>query len=215
MNRIQNNSEINPAEILEGLLVNMPDPSLPEPDLVSYYVLENERKVFLDRDVGPDLLAITRLIFRWNAMDKDIPVEERKPIRIYIFSYGGDSDYMWSMIDTIALSKTPVWTINMGIAASAASAIFVAGHKRFMLPSAEVIIHEGSVEIAGDAVKVIDATNSYKELLKKLKEFYLDKTDIPRAHINKKRNNDWHLDSKYCLEHKVCDRIIESLEEVL
>ncbi len=215
MNRTQNKNEVNPAEILEGLLVNMPDPSLPEPDLVSYYVLENERKVFLDRDVGPDLLAITRLIFRWNAIDKDIPVEERKPIRIYIFSYGGDSDYMWSMIDTIALSKTPVWTINMGIAASAASAIFVAGHKRFMLPSAEVIIHEGSAEIAGDAVKVIDATNSYKELLKKLKEFYLDKTEIPRAHINKKRNNDWHLDSKYCLEHKVCDRIIESLEEVL
>ena len=215
MNNQKNATEINPSEFLEGLLVNMPDPNLPEPDLVSYYILEKERKVFLDRDVGPDIMAITRLIMRWNAMDKDVPVEDRVPIRIYIFSYGGDSDYMWSMIDAISLSKTPVITINMGIAASAASAIFVAGHKRYMLPSAEVIIHEGSAEIAGDAVKVIDATNSYKELLKKLKEFYLNRTEIPRAHINKKRNNDWHLDSKYCLEHKVCDRIIESLEEVL
>lgn len=215
MNNQKNATEINPSEFLEGLLVNMPDPNLPEPDLVSYYILEKERKVFLDRDVGPDIMAITRLIMRWNMMDKGIPVENREPIRIYIFSYGGDSDYMWSMIDAITLSKTPVITINMGVAASAASAIFIAGHERLMLPSAEVIIHEGSAEIAGDAVKVIDATNSYKELLKKLKEFYIDHTEIPRAHINKKRNNDWHLDSKYCLEHKVCDRVVESLEEVL
>ena len=147
--------------------------------------------------------------------DRDIPVEERKPIRIYIFSYGGESDYMWMIVDAIKASKTPVYTINTGIAASAASMIFVAGHKRFMFPSAEVIIHQGSAEFAGDAVKVIDATDSYKKLLEKMKQFYLENTQIPKAHLNKKRNNDWHLDAKYCLEHGVCHKIVETIDEVI
>ena len=208
-------NDVNPVEAVQSLLVEGPDSVLPDPDLVSYYILEKERKIYFEQDVDNNIMALHRMILRWNIEDKDIPVENRMPIKLYIFSYGGESDYMWSIIDEIKASKTPVYTINTGIAASAASMIFVAGHKRFMFPSSEVIIHQGSAEFAGDAVKVIDATDSYKKLLEKMKQFYLENTNIPKAHLNKKRNNDWHLDSKYCLEHGVCHQIVESLDEVI
>ena len=105
-------------------------------DLVSRTVLEADRKVYLDNEINNKVLSIQRLLLRWNKEDMGIPREERKPIRIYIMSYGGELDYMWSLVDSIALSATPVYTINMGIAASAASLIFIAGHQRYMLQTA-------------------------------------------------------------------------------
>ena len=205
------------SEFIENELVELeiPDPRLPDPDNLSYYVLEKERKVYLEIGICPEVLAIQRLILRWNMEDKDKPVEERKPIRVYIMSYGGDLDYMWTIVDTILLSKTPVITINMGVAASAASLIFIAGHRRMMLPNSKVIIHEGSAQMAGDAVKVMDATDSYRKELKRMKDFILEHTCIPASTLNRRKNNDWTIDSTYCLANGVCDEVVQSLDDIL
>ena len=184
-------------------------------DLVSRKVLEDDRKVYLDNEINNKVLSIQRLLLRWNKEDIGIPREERKPIRIYIMSYGGELDYMWSLVDSIALSETPVYTINMGIAASAASLIFIAGHQRYMLPNSELIIHEGSAQMSGDAVKIFDNVDNYKELVRKMKLYILEHSTVPAALMNKKRNNDWHVNAETCYKYKMCDRIIESMEEII
>lgn len=199
----------------ELLTIELPDERLPDPDNLSYYILEKERKIYLDIGIGPEVMSIQRMIMRWNMEDKGKAVEDRKPIRIYVMSYGGDLDYMWTMVDTIKLSKTPIITIDLGVAASAASLIFIAGHHRIMLPNSKVIIHEGSAQMAGDAVKVMDATDSYRKELKRMKDFILKETHIPPATLNRRKNNDWTIDSAYCLENGVCDEVISSLDEIL
>ncbi len=195
--------------------IEIPASPLPSPDELSYYILEKDRKIYLESDIGQDSMVLERMILRWNMEDKGKPVNERKPIKVYIMSYGGDLDYMWSIVDTIQLSETPVITINMGVAASAAALIFLAGHERWMLPRAKVIIHEGSAQMAGDAVKVMDATESYRKELKRMKEFIMDRTEIPKTMMNKKRNNDWTIDADYCLENKVTHKIVHTLSEIL
>ena len=191
--------------------------SLPDPDLVSYYALENDRKLYLDTDVDESLLEMQRMIMRWNIADirSGKPREELKPIWIYIMSYGGDVDYMWALIDTIQSSYTPIYTVNLGMAGSAAGLIFVSGEKRYMTKRSKVIIHEGSAQFQGDAIKVMDATESYAKTLKDMKEFILSKTKIPRRKLMEKRSNDWSLDSAYCLEHGVCDVVVDSLKEII
>ena len=84
-----------------------------------------------------------------------------------------------------------------------------------MMKNSKLIIHEGQNEISGDAVKVLDATESYKKQLKKMKEFIADHSKISKSLIMKKRNNDWELDAKYCMENGACDQIVESLDDVL
>ena len=189
--------------------------TLPNSDVVSNWALEKERKYFFDVDVGFEILAFMRLVLRWNMEDKDIPVEQRKPIWLYVMSYGGDIDYMWAALEIIGTAVTPIYTVNMGVAASAASLIFIAGHKRFMMPTARLIIHEGSAQLAGDAVKVMDQSESYKKQLKQMKTFILEHTEIPRSQLMKKRNNDWELDAAYCLEHKATDFIINTINDVI
>ena len=189
--------------------------NLPHPDQISYYILENERKLYLDEDIGDGVLTLQRLILRWNMEDRGKPVEERTPIRLYIFSYGGDVDYMWSLIDAIESSVTPVYTCNMGIAASAAALIFLAGHKRMMLKRAKMVIHEGSARMSGDSTKVLDASDSYRKVIKKMKDYILERTNISAAVLNRQKSHDWELDADYCAEHRVCDGIVESLDEII
>ena len=193
----------------------MPQTVMPAPDEISYYKLEKERKVYLDDVIDGQLMSLHRMILRWNMEDAGKKSEERKPIWIYIMSPGGDIDVMWALLDAIGASVTPVHTVNVGTAASAASLIFMAGHKRFMMPNAKVMIHEGSAQVGGDAVKVIDFSENYKKELKRMKNFILARTEIPAAQLNKKRSNDWEIDAQFCLENKVCDKIIETLEEVI
>ena len=197
------------------LIKGMAGSPVPTSEEVSAWMLENERKIYLDFDVGGDLVGLQQLILRWNMEDRGKPAAERRPIWIYIMSYGGDMEYMWMFIDAILCSVTPVYTVNLGISGSAAAIIFIAGHKRFMMPLSKIVIHEGSAQLSGDAVKVMDQSEAYKKQLKQMKEFIITRTRIPRTQLMKKRNNDWELDSAYCLENGVCDVVVENIEEVI
>lgn len=217
------NTYMNSRRLEEGpelpetvkMIVSKMDPGLPMPDMVSYYVLENDRKLYLETDVDKNVLSLQRMILRWNLEDAGKPAEQRKPIYLYIFSPGGDVDLMWSLVDTIRASETPVVTVNMGVAASAAGIIYLAGHKRMMLRRSRLVIHEGSARMAGDAVKVMDATESYKKLMKQMRDYILERTGISAALLNRQRCHDWELDAEYCLEHGACDAIVDRLSEIL
>ena len=189
--------------------------ALPDPDQISYYVLEKERIIYLDCDIEYDVMSIQRMIVRWNLEDKGLEKEKRRPIKMYVHSSGGLVFYMWPLIDTMEASVTPIYTVNLFMAGSAAALIYLAGHKRFMMKNSKLIIHEGQNEISGDAVKVLDATESYKKQLKKMKEFIANHSGISKALIMKKRNNDWELDASYCIENGACEQIVESLDDVL
>lgn len=209
--------ETTVPQVMTGIMQAIGDTSLPDPDLVSYYVMENDRKIYLDEDIGESNMEIQRMIMRWSMEDMKAgkTKETAKPIWIYIMSYGGDLDYMWTLIDTIKCSIAPVHTVNLGTAGSAASLIFVAGDKRYMMKHAKVVIHEGSAQLAGDAIKVQDAADSYKIELKRMKDFILDNTRIPKTQLMKKRANDWTLDTEHCVNNGVCDVVVSSLKDII
>lgn len=204
------------ANIAGNLSIDLPDQTLPEPDFVNYWQLLQDRKVYLDFEITPaSVMGLHRQILMLNMQDKDIPVEERKPLIVYIMSPGGDLDAMYMMTDAFAMSKTPIYTVNVGIAASAAALVFMGGHKRFMTPTAKVLIHEGSAKLEGDAGKIMDATDTYKQELKQMKDYIMSRTRVPKNLLNKKRSNDWTLTAQECLDFGICDKIIESWDEVL
>ena len=109
--------------------------------------------------------GINNLIRYWNLIDdkNNIPVEERQPIKLYIDSNGGDLVQTFIMIDSIRLSKTPVWTIGMGAVYSGGFFTFISGHRRIAYPSSSYLYHEGSTGTFGDAGKFVE-TSLDKEL---------------------------------------------------
>ncbi len=207
------------ASILEEIFTEdkpiQSNPGLPDPDRVSYYCLERERVLYLQGEIDDKSLSVQRMILRWNLEDRGVPVEARKPIKLVIYSEGGDADVMWSLVDTIEASETPVHTINVGMAASAAGIIFLAGHKRLMTRRARMLIHEGSTWMHGDAQKVMDATDNYRIMIKVMKEFILARTRISTAALSKQKGHDWVLNAEYCLAHGACEQIVEHLSDAL
>lgn len=188
---------------------------LNDTDIVSQYVLSNDRKMFIDVQIDEELTMYERMILRWNMEDSGKPVHERKPIMIYIMSPGGMVDYMWSLVDVIIASETPVYTINLGICYSAAAEIFISGHKRFMFPHSKVLIHQGSNIIMGNAIQVIDQAEAYKTALQESHQFILEHTGITDSMLVEHKANDWTLSAEECLKYNVCDRVIASLSEVI
>ena len=135
-----------------------------------YRMLEDlkERKLYLYREIEPlgyeetsnefasTATYIVKAILDFNREDISIPPADRKPIKLYINSPGGDVAEGLPIIAAIELSKTPVYTINVGQWCSMAFLIGITGHKRFSLPYATFLLHEGSSFAGGAANKVQD-----------------------------------------------------------
>lgn len=160
--------------------------------------------------VGKD---VDQKIRFWNAYDEaqGIPVEERKPIKIYIDSPGGDLIETFTMIDSITMSKTPVWTICTGAAYSGGFFTFIAGHKRFAYPLASFLYHEGATGTSGDAGKFRNFAAFYEKQLKQLKNVVLKHTTIDEDTYEKHIKDDWWFTAEEALEYGICDEISKEL----
>ena len=203
------------TELLAEMLDDPFNAKLPDLAVVNLYKLTGGRKIWFDLSVDANTLEWEKMILLWNLEDKGKPVEERKPIWIYLFNYGGSFDLEWSFIDLIDASQTPIYTVNMGVCASAAADIFIAGKKRFMTKNARTMLHQGSAGFQGDSQKIFDQVDDYKRQLEKTKQFILERTNISSRAYGTHLKDDWWLNAEECLKHGVCDALIENLDEVL
>ena len=136
-------------------------------------------------------------------------------IRIFIFSPGGDLETYRSISDVIRLSKTPIVGINMGVAYSAAAMIFLSCHHRLMLPSASVLFHKGSSHMSGGFNEVYAAMIEYQKQIEELSSIIEKNTTYSQEEIEENMNGDWYIRAEEALEHQVCHKIIDSIEELM
>ena len=157
------------------------------------------RRIYLNCDIDESVIddAVYHIL-RYNRMDKGIPSEERKPIILYINSPGGCVTDGYSLIDAIRLSKTPVYTVNLALAASMGFLIFIAGHKRYALPHSEFLMHDGSTMGFDSTAKMRDRMEfETVELEKETRQYILSRTKIDETLYNEKYRCEW-----YFLPHK-------------
>ena len=145
----------------------------------------------------------------WNKYDdkRNIPIEDRKPIKIYIDSNGGCLSDTFTMIDAIKLSKTPVWTICTGAAYSGGFFTFIAGHRRFAYDHASFLYHEGATATGADAGKFRNYAEFYQKELEQLKEVTLKYTKITPEEYKEHIKDDWWMTADEALKYGVCDEI--------
>ena len=202
------------GEILLGVPENVANMQLPDPNLRDYYRDEEERIFWLDQGVAECAQDLIKMIIRCNKEDIGKVVEDRKPIKIFIDSPGGDVTLMWSVINMIEISRTPVWTINYCTSYSAAAEILASGHKRFAFPGSHVMIHLGSCNYSGDVANVETTKKYFDALSKKTVDHLLERTKIDPKMFKKKTMTDWFLDEDEALEKGVVDKIITSFDEI-
>ena len=181
---------------------------LPDPELRNYYVDLEKRIFWLDEEVTPFLLELVKYIVRWNAEDAGLPAEERKPIRIFFFSPGGDLDINYALIDTIKMSQTPIIGINIGQCASAAAYIFLSCHKRYMLTHAYFILHQGSGTLSGTFEQICAQMEDYQQQVEELSAFVLEHTTYSEDAIAEKIVGEWYIRKDEALENGVVHDVV-------
>ena len=188
--------------------------TLPAPELLDYYRGIENREIWIDDDVTEYTLDIVHKILDWNREDKDLEPNMRKPIKIFFFSNGGDLDVNNTIIDTIKLSLTPVWGINMGRCMSAAAFIFLSCHRRLMLSKSYFLFHQGSGAFSGTFAEVCAQMEDYETKVTQLTQFMMEHTKYDEEELAQKIVGEWYVYKDEAIREGVCDKVVDSLDEL-
>lgn len=196
---------------MEGLF----DTTLPDPTMVEFYRRLKNREILWNDDIDDATIDIALYIKKWNDEDKDLAIEDRQPIKIFINSDGGYVATVLHVIDMIHLSKTPVYTIGMGRVYSAGGLLLMAGHKRYILPHTSCLIHDGSSGAIGSIGKMIDNLEFIKELEKRIKQYILSSTRITEEIYDQNYRRDWFMFSEEIIKLGIADEIVTDIDTIL
>ena len=203
---------------LDTLLVGVPESvanmQLPDVTLRNHYRDEAERIYWLNDQISDDTLDLVEMIIRCNKEDKGKNIEDRTPIKVMINSGGGDVQVMLTVIKTMKISKTPVYTICFSSAMSAAAEILASGHKRYALPGTCVMVHSGSCSYGGTMEQAESCKKYVDALTKRATDEFVNNTKIDAKTLKKKGASDWYMDENEALEKGVIDFIITDLDEI-
>ena len=188
---------------------------LPDPGLLNYYNRFENRELFINYDIDDDLVECAYDVIRWNREDVDIPIDKRKPIKIFINSNGGCLNSVQVLIDTLKLSKTHVITIGMGKVLSAGFLLLLAGHKRYCFENTEGLLHSGSFGVANSVEKVYDYIEHNKKIEGKVKKYITENTNISVEEYEKNYRNEWYMTAEDMLDLKIVHKIIDDLDEII
>jgi len=190
------------------------DKHLPDPDLIQFYKQFYRREIVLNSEVTDDISGFALLIREWNIEDSGKPVEERKPIKFFINTDGGDMTTMFFLSDVIESSVTPVYTIGMGKCYSAGGILLMSGKKRFIFKNTSVLIHDGYVNISGPAGKSSDTAEFCDALKNNTMKFIIEHTHITKKKLEENYRKDWFIYSDDIVKFGIADKIVTNLEEV-
>lgn len=189
---------------------------LPSPELFRYYNFLKSRTLFINDEITDATLEeIVQWILYWNREDSILPDDLRKPIKIFINSIGGSIDVQAILCNVIEMSKTPIYSYGMGMVASAASLIFMACHKRYMMPNAYMLVHKGSAALQGSFDDVASAMADYEKTVEKMLDFITKHSNYSADEIKENIRKDWYIKSKEAVEHGMADEIVTNIDVLL
>lgn len=201
---------------LPAMLLNAKSDQFLSPEEYTYWKARENRTFYIDYEIEEDyaLMDLGKIIIQMNMEEKDIPVENLKPIYLYIFSYGGDLDQAFSFCDICMSSRIPIVTVNMGISMSAGFLILLSGVRRYAFKHARGLVHTGCAGFQGTAEQMEQFQKDYKRQLEQMKSYILERTTIDDKTFNRNKTKDWYLNSQEQLDYKVVDAVIESFDDI-
>ena len=132
-------------------------------------------------------------------------------ISLYINSPGGSITAGMAIFDTMNFIKSDVSTICVGMAASMAAFLLATGKKgkRFILPNAEVMIHQPLGGVQGQATEIKIAAERILKLKGKLNKILAEATGKDITKIDKDTERNYFMDSNEALKYGIIDKILK------
>ena len=171
-----------------------------------YSRLLQDRIIFLTGEIDDTIsnLIISELLYLDNINHENI--------YLYINSPGGAITSGMGIYDTMRFIESKVITIGVGMCASMAAFLLSSGDERYVLPNAEVMIHQPLGGAQGQATDIKIAAERIIKLKEKLNRILSNNTHQPIEKIYEDTERDNFLNAKEAKEYGLIDDIIKKNE---
>src|SRR5690349_2782439 len=172
-----------------------------------YSRLLRERIVFLGQEVEDSIanLIAAQLLFL-EAEDPD------KDIWLYVNSPGGSAYAGMAIYDAMQFVKPDVATVCLGMGMSAAAMILCGGApgKRYALPNAKIMIHQGSAGYRGTPADIQIAAREVLSMTRRMAEIIALHTNQDVEQVMKDIDRDRFMTPEEAVEYGIVDAIMET-----
>jgi ATP-dependent Clp protease, protease subunit len=142
--------------------------------------------------------------------------DPRSDISLYINSPGGSVSAGLAIYDTMRLIPNDVSTLAMGLAGSMAQFLLCAGTKgkRYSLPHAQILMHQGSAGFGGTAADVEIYAEQLERTGATMIKLIAEHTGQPVATIENDSLRDRWFSPEEALEYGMIDHIVERVDDI-
>jgi ATP-dependent Clp protease, protease subunit len=180
-----------------------------EPDPLMQKMLET-RTVMISGEINKELAekVVKQLLL--------LEAEGGEAIKVLINSPGGDADAGYAIFDMIRFIKPDVYTIGMGLVASAGALILLAAPKerRIGLPNSNYLIHQPLSGIRGVATEIEIHARQIEKLRIKINKLISEETGKPIEQVGVDTDRDCWLDAEEAVEYGMISKIVVTREEL-
>ena len=168
--------------------------------------LLKDRVIFLSGEINDEMAntIVSELLYLDSINHNDIS--------LYINSPGGSITSGMAIMDTMNYIKSDVKTICIGMAASMGAFLLSCGQKgkRYILPNAEVMIHQPLGGASGQATEIKIAAERIIKLKEKLNYILSINTKQDIKKIRNDTERDYFMDANEALEYGIIDNILDN-----
>jgi ATP-dependent Clp protease protease subunit len=139
-----------------------------------------------------------------------LEAESSDPIKVMIDSPGGDVNAGYAIFDMIRFVNAPVYTVGMGLVASAGALILLAAPKerRIGLPNSQYLIHQPLSGMRGVATEIEIHAIEMEKMRIKLNQLIADETGQSMARVEKDTDRDYWLDANEAVQYGLLSRVV-------
>ncbi len=181
----------------------------PSGDRIAMELLRLGRTIVISEEVSCKLTH--RLIPQILWLD----MQSRAPIRVLVNTPGGAADDGFAIHDALRCIKAPVWTIAIGLAASAGTIILLAAPKerRLTFPNTRFMIHQPAGGAQGQASDIEITAKEIMKLRRRANDLIAKECGLTVEQVEKDTRRDHWLDAEEACAYGLCSRVIVSLGE--
>lgn len=192
---------------------------------------DEQKKQSEEKEVGADALSAkflkTRQIILSGEINKELAekiarqllileADSDEPIRLFIDSPGGDADAGYAIFDMIRFINAPVYTIGMGLIASAASIVLLAAPKerRYGLPNSRYLIHQPMSGMQGVTTEIEIHAQELEKMRMKINQMIAEETGKSVDDVAKDTDRDYWLDAEAAKSYGLISNICTSRKDL-
>lgn len=138
------------------------------------------------------------------------------PIKVFIDSQGGDADSGFAILDMLRFVTPEIYTIGMGLVASAGAIILLGAEKdnRIGLPNSHYLIHQPLSGVQGVATEIEIFAQEIDKMRQKINTLIAEETGQPMEKVKKDTDRDYWMSPDEAIEYGLISKVVTKRKEL-